>query len=82
MRNALQRPEAGSSCGAQIEEGGQPSDPGTALVGHGVKMDDVIFEEFQRHRQQRKSIWTGASPRTRASPGGFNINRSGTRRKR
>ena len=45
--NALQRPKRFFGAARNIEEGGSLTIIGTALVGTGSKMDEVIFEEFK-----------------------------------
>jgi len=62
-----------------IEEGGSLTIIATALVDTGSRMDEVIFEEFKRHRQ------FGADSRSQgfrqAHLPAIDISRSGTARK-
>jgi len=51
--NALQRPKRFFGAARNIEEGGSLTIIATALVDTGSRMDEVIFEEFQGHRQLR-----------------------------
>ncbi len=45
--NALQRPKRILGAARNLEEGGSLTIIGTALVGTGSRMDDVIYEEFK-----------------------------------
>jgi hypothetical protein len=51
--NALQRPKRFFGAARNIEEGGSLTIIATALIETGSRMDEVIFEEFKGHRQQR-----------------------------
>ena len=59
--NALQRPKRFFGAARNIEEGGSLTIIATALIDTGSRMDEVIFEEFDRAPPvTRKSSWTGS----------------------
>ena len=49
--NALQSPKRFFGAARNIEEGGSLTIIATALIDTGSRMDDVIYEEVQGHRQ-------------------------------
>lgn len=76
--NALQRPKRFFGAARNLEEGGSLTILGTALIGTGSRMDEVIYEEFKGTGNSEVHLERRLAEK-RVYPS-INLNKSGTRR--